>query len=458
MSRAGYNVKIIDQRVEPDWRALLARELRRDPICVGISSMTGPQLQFALEISRLAKQHGSAPVVWGGVHPSLLPEQTLENENIDVVVQGEGEETFLELVQALEAGKHVGSVQGIWYKEGGDVKTTGVRPFVDLNRLPRLSFDLIDMEKYRRVMFGVQQQSFFTSRGCPHQCTFCFNTVFNRKRWRAMESDLVVRRIKDFTSRYGVKGVVFHDSNFFVDMDRSRRILRGILDENLGIVVSKMNIDPTVLVKMTPDDLALLERAGCRRFSAAVESGSERIRALIKKPVDVGGLLEKNRELGRTSIVPSYPFMIGFPTETREDLAESVSLAFKLVRENPNASTSFNIYTPYPGTELFDTAVEHGLRVPQRLEDWVPFNYRNLSQDGPWLSKEMRKIVKMIDFCSFFIGERPLVRPTEDTHPVAKLTGRLYAPLARKRARNLWYRFPVEIKLARFLRIYGKQD
>ena len=314
VSRAGYNVKIIDQRVEPDWRALLARELRRDPICVGVSSMTGPQLQFALEISRLAKQHGGAPVVWGGVHPSLLPEQTLENENIDMVVQGEGEETFLELVQALEAGKHVGSVQGIWYKEGGDVKTTGVRPFVDLNRLPPLSFDLIDMEKYRRVMFGVPQQSFFTSRGCPYQCTFCFNTVFNRKRWRAMESDLVVRRIKDFSSRYGVKGVVFHDSNFFVDMDRSRRILRGILDENLGIVVSKMNIDPTVLVKMTPDDFALLERAGCRRFSAAVESGSERIRALIKKPVDVDGLLEKNRELGRTSIVPSYPFMIGFPS------------------------------------------------------------------------------------------------------------------------------------------------
>lgn len=273
-----------------------------------------------------------------------------------------------------------------------------------------------------------------------------------------MEPDRVVERIKDFTSRYNVKGVVIHDSNFFVDMDRGRKILQGILDENLGIVVSKMNIDANTLVRMTPEDFALLERAGCRRFSAAVESGSDRIRTLIKKPVDVRRLLEKNRELSRMSIVPSYPFMIGFPTETREDLAESVSLAFRLVDENPNASTSFNIYTPYPGTELFDTAVQHGLRVPQRTEDWVPFNYRNLSQDGPWLSREMRRIVRMLDFCSFFIGERPLIRPTEDTRLVARLSGRFYAPLARKRAKNLWYRFPVEIKLARFLRIYGKQD
>jgi radical SAM superfamily enzyme YgiQ (UPF0313 family) len=455
---AGYDVKIIDQRVEPHWRALLIRELEQDPVCVGVSSMTGPQLQFALEVSKLARKFGNGPVVWGGVHPSLLPEQTLENENVDMVVQGEGEETFLELVQALEAGRNVGSVRGIWYKEGGEIKTTGTRPFVDLNGLPPLSFDLVDMEKYRRVMFGVPQQSFFTSRGCPCRCAFCFNTVFNRRRWRSMEPDLAVRRIKDFASRYGVKGVVIHDSNFFVDMDRGRRILRGILDENLGILVSKMNIDPATLVKMTPDDFALLEKAGCRRFSAAVESGSERIRALIRKPVDVDGLLEKNRELGRTSIVPSYPFMIGFPTETREELAESVSMAFRLVDENPNASTSFNIYTPYPGTELFDTAVEHGLRVPKRLEEWVPFHYRNLSQDGPWLSKEMRKIVKMVDFCSFFIGEKPLIRPTEDTRAVARLAGRLYAPLARKRAANLWYRFPVEIQLARLLGIYGKQD
>ena len=446
------------KRVEPDWRSALIRELEQDPLCVGVSSMTGPQIRFALEVSRIARRYGSAPVVWGGVHPSLLPEQTLENENIDMVVQGEGEETFLELVQALEGKRPLGSVRGIWYKEGADVKSTGTRPFVDLNRLPPLAFDLLDMDKYRRVMFGVPHQNFFTSRGCPCQCTFCYNTAFNRKRWRAMDPDLAVERIRQFVRTHSVKGLIINESNFFVDMDRGRRILKGIIEEGLDIVISKVNIDMNNLFKMSLDDFDLLHRAGCRRLPIAIESGSEKIRRLLRKPVDVDRVLEINRHFNRTQIVPNFLFMIGFPTETEEDLAESVSLAFRLVEENPRAGIYFNNYTPYPGTELFDVAVEHGLKVPQRLEEWVAFNYRNLIQNGPWLSREMRKIVKMVDFCSFFIGNRPLLRPTEETSRIATRLGRLYAPLARKRAKHLFYRFPVEIALAKALRIYGKQE
>ena len=113
----GYDVKIIDQRIEPRWRSMLERELREDPICVGISSMTGPQLRYALEISKIVKDYGNVPVVWGGIHPTILPDQTLRNEFIDFIVQGEGEETFLELVQALEGKKPLGTVKGICYKD-----------------------------------------------------------------------------------------------------------------------------------------------------------------------------------------------------------------------------------------------------------------------------------------------------------------------------------------------------
>ena len=457
VSLSGYEVKIIDQRTEPDWRSMLIKEIEKNPICIGVSSMTGPQLQFALEISRIAKEYGNAPVVWGGVHPSLLPEQTLKNKNIDIVVQGEGEETFLELVQALENGKPLGSVKGIWYKENGGIKHSGVRPFVDLNRLPPLSYDLIDMKKYSRIIFGIPHQNFFTSRGCSRPCTFCFNTVFNGKRWRAMDPDLVVARIKDFTRKYGVKGLIINESNFFLDVERARSILRGIVQEKLDIVISKVNIDIGMLLKMKPDDFDLLQSAGCRRIPIAVESGSKKIQKLLEKPVDVQSLLQINHYLRQTPIVPNYLFMMGFPTETKDDLADSISLAFRLIDENPRAGIYFNIYTPYPGTELFDTVVKYGLNVPDRVEDWIPFNYRNLVQNGPWLSEEMRKIVKMLDFCSFFIGQRPLLKPTEKTSKLGTLIGSLYAPLARKRVKKLWYGFPIEIEFAKLFRIYGKQ-
>ena len=219
-----------------------------------------------------------------------------------------------------------------------------------------------------------------------------------------------------------------------------------------------MNIDPSILLKMKPDDFDLLHSAGCRRISVAIESGSEKIRALIKKPADVKRILEINRNLSRNPIVPNYVFMMGFPTETKSDLAETISLAFRLTNENLNAGTSFNIYTPFPGTELFDVAVQHGLRVPQRIEDWVPFNYRNLTKNTPWLSKEMYKIIEMLDFCSFFIGRRNFLQPYEKTNPLVTLLCNMYAPLARRRVEKFWAHFPVEVKLAKFFRIYAKQD
>jgi len=129
---------VIDQRIEPQWEAELLDELKKGPLCVGISSMTGPQLRYALAASKLVKAHSSAPVIWGGPHPSLMPEQTLRHELIDVVVEGEGEETLPELLQALEGKRPMGTVRGIWYKDGGRPVKTAPRDFTDLNTQPPL--------------------------------------------------------------------------------------------------------------------------------------------------------------------------------------------------------------------------------------------------------------------------------------------------------------------------------
>ena len=455
---AGYDVKIIDQRVEPKWQSILKQELHQEPICVGVSSMTGPQLRYALEISKIVKAYGNSPVVWGGIHPSLLPAQTLENEDIDIIVQGEGEETFLELVQALEGKRPLSTVKGIWYKENGHIKSTGMRSFVDLNKQPPLPYHLTDLRKYTRTMFGIEHLNFFTSRGCPHQCTFCFNAAFDKKKWRPMDPDLTVQRIKDFVQSYNVKGLIFIDSNFSFDLHRGQLILEGVLREELNVPISKINVDIYTILNMDGKDFALLERVGCRRLPVAVESGSEKMRILLKKPVDVQRLLEVNRDLKKFNIFPVYLFMMGFPTETEEDLAESVSLASRLLNENPKADTFFNIYTPFPGTELLDITSKNGLRVPESVEDWVFFNYRNLTQGAPWLSEKMRRNIEMLDFCTLFIGKRPFLQPYEKTSPLVSLLCNLYAPLARKRVKSFWRQFPIEIKLAKLFRLYAKQE
>jgi len=454
----GYDVKIIDQRVEPSWRSVLQQEIEKDPICVGISSMTGPQLRHALEISRIVKEYRNSPVIWGGPHPSLLPAQTLENENVDIIVRGEGEETFQELVLALDGKRPLSTVKGIWYKENGHTKNTGIRPFIDLNKQPPLPYHLLELRKFARMIFGVEHLDFFTSRGCPHQCTFCYNAAFHERRWRPMAPDLVVQRIKDLVQTYNVRGLYFNDANFFVDLHRGRMILEGMVRENLNVIISKINIDVHNVVKVNEGDFALLQKAGCKRLPIAIESGSERIRTLLKKPVDVPRILEINRTLKKFDMAPCYAFMMGFPTETQEDLRKSVSLAFKLLDENPRAETSFNIYTPFPGTELFDMTVTHGLHIPERLEDWGSFNYRNLTQGAPWLSAEMRRLVEMLDFCNFFVGKKIFHQSFAETNPLVSFLIAVYAPLARQRMRHSWGRFPVEIKLAKLLGLYARRD
>jgi radical SAM superfamily enzyme YgiQ (UPF0313 family) len=307
-------------------------------------------------------------------------------------------------------------------------------------------------------VFGVRRLSFSTSRGCSFPCAICYSTVVHRRHFRALSPDVALEHIKAFTRRYGVRGLFPTDANFFLDLDRARAILEGVVREKLDVVFTRLHIRFDTLKRLSDDDLALFERAGVRCLALGVESGSERIRGVLHKPIDEGELHAMNRRLSRFSIMPLYFFMIGFPTETQADLKATVNLFMKLAADNPRAYVSVNTYAPFPGTELFDLAVSEGLEPPARLEDWFSFSYRNLGAHGAWLSDSMRKTVAMLDFCSFFASEGGYVTPFKQTHAMAKVAARVYAPIARLRMKHLVHYAPLEIAVARKLGLYGNVD
>lgn len=455
LARQGYRVLIIDQRVEPDWRQKLSHALAEKPVCVGVTSTTGAQLRQALDVSRLVKQESDVPVVWGGVHASLLPEQTLQEAEIDYVVRGEGERTLAELVAALDEGREVRGIPGLFYKDAGRIAHGPPRSPIDLNEEPFLQYDLVDVPKYTRTVFGVKRLSFSTSRGCTFPCAFCCSTAYHGRRWRALRAEVAVEQMKEFSRRYQVRGLFLTDPNFFLDLDRARSILEGVVRGNLGLAFTRLHIRLDALRCLTDEDIALIERAGCRCLSTGVESGSARIRELLHKPIDEGELHDINRRLRRSQIMPLYFFMAGFPTETIDELRATVRLFTKLVTDNPKASKSLNLFMPFPRTEMYELAVTEGLRPPQRTQDWFTFSYRNLGSSGTWLSPRMRKTVEMLDFCSFFVGDRNLVKPYTQTSRLATLAARLYAPIGRARVKQLFYHLPLEIKAARRLGLYG---
>ena len=454
----GHDVTIVDQFADPDWETRFRRALDKRPTCLGVTCMTGPQIVHALAACQLAKEiHPDLPIVWGGIHASLLPAQTLAHPLIDAVVVGEGESSFRQLVHALADGRPLDGIPGVHFKRDGGVISTPAGAFVDLDREPPLAYHLVDMELYRRRLFGVDHVSFNSSRGCTFRCAFCWDPVMHKRQWRAMRPETVLDQLRRIIRDYGIRGFLFTDDHFFIDLRRAREILELIVRADLGITISKLQIRADTICRMDKSFLELLVRAGVKRLTVGVESGSQRILDLIKKDVSVEEVVEANRRLAPYPIVPVYLFMMGMPTETPDEFRASIQLADQLVSENPQAVKTFNIYTPYPGTELYGVALQYGLKEPTRLEDWARFNFRNIPDESAWIPPQTKRLIENLDFPLMFLGSQ-FVRPFRKTRSVVVALGRMYAPIARYRVRHMDVRFPIESKVVKRLGLFARQD
>jgi radical SAM superfamily enzyme YgiQ (UPF0313 family) len=454
----GYPVTIVDQFADPDWKARYEAALAIRPLCLGVTCMTGPQITYALDACRIAKEkYPDLPIVWGGIHASLLPQQTLDNPLIDIAVIGEGEATFLELVHALEENRPLEGVAGIYFKRDGKVKATPPRGFVDIDREPPLAYELVNMDFYRRQLFGIDHISFNSSRGCTFRCSFCWDPVMHKRTWRAMEPETVIEQLRKIIKDYGIRGFLFTDDHFFIDMKRAYAILEGIVRANLDSTISKLQIRADTICRMSKDFLELLVRARVKRLTVGVESGSQRVLDLIKKDVTVEEVIEANQKLAPYPIVPQYLFMMGMPTELPDEFRASIELAERLIADNPKAGKTFNIYTPYPGTELYGLALKHGLKEPSRLEDWARFNFRNIPDESAWIPPETKRLIENLDFPLMFLGTN-FVNPYRKTRRVVVTLARMYSPIARYRVRNMDVRLPIESKIVKRLGLFARQD
>ena len=459
LEHAGYRVTIIDQSVEPHWKQKLFSALVDNPLCFGVTCMTGPQIRYTLSVCKLVKdKYQHMPIILGGVHASLLPEQTLENSLIDIVVVGEGEDTLPELIEAIRTNSPLKQVRGIAFKEDGQYIFTGLRPFVDLDAQPPLPLHLVDVNRYREHMLGIDHAHLHCSRGCTLECAFCWDPIIHKRHFRKIAPSRVLENMQRFAREYGIQGFLFHDDNFFLDLAWAREVMERIVRSDLGISIGKLFIRADTLCKIDKDFLNLLVRAGVKRLVMGVESGNQRLVNLLKKRITLEQVIEANWKLIPYPIKPAYMFMMGLPTETPEEFTQSIHFADQLIKKNPKATRTFNIYTPYPGTELFRIAVEHGLQEPKTLLEWVRFNYQSVFTESPWILPETKKLLTVMNYALMCSKHDNALGGFKRQDAVSILFTKLYAPLAQYRVRNMDVRFPFEVKLIRALRFCLRRD
>jgi len=226
--RAGYQVRIIDSTITPNFQKAVLEELR-DALCLAVSLVTGPMIRETAQIARAAKAlYPDLPVVLGGWHPSLLPDQTLAAECVDVVVSGQGEFAFLEVVQRLEDRASLAGIDGVGYKQDGRLVFNKPRELQPISELPPKAYHLADFNAYERTC-GRRWSMYISSLACPYDCGYCTNKGVYGRKWNAIEPGQFVEETTDLATRYRLQLLWVVDDNFLVDRERALGIAEGLV-------------------------------------------------------------------------------------------------------------------------------------------------------------------------------------------------------------------------------------
>ena len=288
-----------------------------------------------------------------------------------------------------------------------------------------------------------------SSRGCPQLCTFCYIPNIYKSRWKQIKAEKVLDDFEYLKDRFKIGHVYINDENFFVNLRRVEDIANGIIDRKLDISWDVLGAHAQTTSRMTNELVKLLDKSRCTGFLTGCESGSPRILELIKKNITVQMLIDANKKFVGTGIIPTYTYISGYPTETNEELQMTIKLLFRLWKDNKNiVPGAIKPFVPFPGTELYDMAVEYGFKPPTTIEGWANISWDNSMEiDTPWLSDKDKKIRQNLYYASMLMNTNYMfVR-----NRLFKYVTNFIKPFEKYRVKKLNFMLPLELMTLRTL-------
>jgi anaerobic magnesium-protoporphyrin IX monomethyl ester cyclase len=419
--------------------------------------MTGYQIRNGLILAQRVRELAPGlPIVWGGVHPTIHPDSTVRHSLVDIVAIGEGEETAVELARTIEAGGDLHQVCGIAFKASGQVVQTPDRSKIDMDALPEPDYSLVNVSQYFTIghISRSRQLQMITSRGCPFHCSYCYLRLPQLRGYRALSAQHVYDRVRHLSQQYGVKSIYLYDDYFFGDRKRALEFVQLLEEKPLDVQFeTSCRID--FLIRESDEFLARLRKTGFTELLIGVESGSNRILKMIHKGFTREQIIEANRRLAKAGISSKMSWMAGFPTETREDFFQTVDLMLQLARESSFCSlTPLGIYTPYPGTELYESCKStFGMQFPATLDGWADYQWQK--NNNAFLSRNDFQLLTKLNVASRFFDPKLFERFGQKRFYILIMAlYHIYSSLIRWRVRKRNFRLMPEVAVLNWLQNY----
>ncbi len=397
--RHGYSVGIIDAEAEkwsPEYTAEKITEC--NPLLAGIivlgsnpSASSTPKMTAAGEVAAaLKKKASNVKIIFSGLHPSALPEQTLREEKADFICQGEGFYTILQLLEVLKSDKEPAGYQipGLWYTQNDKVISNPPAPLVNPDELPLAAWDLLPMDKYRAHNWHCfdhidQRQPYaviYTNLGCPFNCSYCnIHTLYNSKRGiRFRSPEKVVEEIDFLVKNYKVRNIKILDELFTLREDRINHIcdliIQGGYDLNMWAYARIDMANEEMLKKM--------KQAGINWVAYGIEAGNKKVREGVSKGASQDQIRKAVEMTRAASIYIIGNFIFGLPDDNFETMQETLDMAKEFNFEYIN----FYVAMAYPGSQLYEDALRDGIKLPELWHGYGQYAEEALPMPTKYLS------------------------------------------------------------------------